>query len=527
MKVDQQFSEKPYSQPYSSIGQEWLVNFYLERSTSPSAKVPYYYVGIQGLTRLAADNNLGAVRGMIACSNGRVFGVWGSGFYELTYDSANVAITRTKLGTLKTSSGIVRMAENGTYICLVDGQGEGTYGYGYTLRFSSNVFARITDQYFPGVADGDLTKGPSFVVCIDTYFLVNSQGTHKYYWSAPGYVAYAFDATKPSVTTYWWGTDYGEKIGDTDNIIAMAATVQNLWVFGLNSIEVHRDTGETRGQLFSRIDGALVGFGCLAKDSVARYGNEVFWLGRDRSGTVGIYACGSDFVPRRISTRGIETRIQQYSELSNAIGWTYAIDGHAYYQIVFPNGSSIDGGDEVGASWCYDITTDTWTRRNRWEESEGKEYRHQMHFSCFGFDKLLCGDYRNSAIYFLDSTKYYNDRPTGTTPEWIQGVFTSPSNYYQNKRVVFRKIQINQQGGNAPRTGQGSAPNMWIAWSDDSGLTWSQEEYSETGATGDYIKRTMWFLLGSSRNRVFRWRMTDPFRRVIASVTYDLEALQD
>lgn len=528
MKVEQQFSQKPYSQPYSSIGQEWLVNFYLEFSVSPTAKVPYYYVGIPGLHRIIEASGLGAIRGGIYTSNGRCFVVWGSGFYEVTKNNTTGAFSRTLRGKLKTSTGIVRMAENTTHLCLVDGQGEGTQGRGYIFQFDSAAdLQQITDQYFPGISDNDLTKGPSFVKAVDTYFIVNSQGTNKYFWSAPGYVPYAFDASNPSSLSLWWGTNYGEKIGDSDNIIAMEAVVQNIFLFGANSMECHRDTGETNGQLFERIDGALINFGCLAKDSVAKYGNDVYWLGRDRQGTIGIFKCGSDFMPQRVSTRGVETRIQGYSAIESAVGFTYFIDGHAYYQIVFPGGTSIDGGEATGASWCFDITTQTWTRRNRWEQSQGVEYRHQMQFTWAAFGLLFCGDYRNDALYYLDSSQFYNDKPTGSVPEYIQGVFTSPSNYYQNKRVVFRKTQLNQQGGFSPMLGQGSDPVVFASWSDDSGVSWSQEEPSSTGATGDYIKRTMWFLHGSSRNRVYRFRMTDPIKRIIIGVTYDLEVLQD
>lgn len=509
-RIDVRFSAVPYAQPYASVGLELLDNFYVERSQSPSNKVEYYYVGIQGLHILQTKSTANACRGLFTTSGNRTFGVWGAGLFEVL----NNGQTRAQIGTLLTSAGVVRFAENGYQMILVDGS------YGYILELVSGAFAQITDEYFPGIAENDPTKGPSHVACIDTYFLVNSRGTNKYFWSAPGYIPFAFNSSTPSIKNLWWGLDYGQKIGDADNIVAMIQVVSNLFVFGRDSMEVHYDSGDSRGQIFRRQENALANFGCLAPDSVCRYGNEVYWLGRDKSGTIGVFAIGQDFTPKRISLRGVETRIQLYDRLDDCWAYTYAIDGHGFAVFNFPSGTSTDGGDQNGATWVYDITSETWTRRTRWNSADGKAYRYAAQFSTQNFGKVIVGDGSSDAIYFLDSEQFYNHTPDGAQ-EWIQGVFTTPITYDNNRMITIDALQLNHQPGFAPRSGQGSDPVWLMASSKAMGIVFGYERSAPAGATGQYGQRTRWPKCGMGRMKVFRFRITDPIRRVVTGYTLD------
>lgn len=509
-RLDVRFSAVPYAQPYASVGLELLDNFYVERSQSPSNKVEYYYVGIQGLHLLQAKSSANPCRGIFTTSGNRTFGVWGNGIYEILTNGTSRAL----IGQLLTSAGIVRFAENGYQMIAVDGC------YGYILDLTSGAWAQITDEYFPGIDGNDPTKGPSHVACIDTYFLVNSRGTNKYFWSAPGYIPFAFSASTPAIKNLWWGLDYGQKIGDADNIVAMIQVVSNLFVFGRDSMEVHFDGGDSRGQIFRRQENALANFGCLAADSLCRYGNEVYWLGRDKSGTIGMFAVGQDFVPKRISLRGVETRIQMYSRLDDCWAYSYAIDGHAFVVFNFPSGTSTDGGDVNGATWVYDVTSETWTRRSRWNAADGKAYRYAAQFATNNFGKLIVGDGSTDALYWLDSELLYNHTPEGVR-EWIQGVFTTPITYDNNRMITIDAIQLNHQPGFSPRVGQGSAPVWLMAKSGAMGIVFGYERPASAGATGHYAQRTRWLKCGMGRQQVFRFRITDPIKRVVTGYTLD------
>lgn len=512
MKQDIPLSQTPYSAPYTSLGAEICDNWYLEAGTSPTGKARFYHVGAQGLHRLIEATNSNPCRGLYTTSGNRTFGVWGNGLYELTAQGA----AKAQIGTLLTSAGVVRFAENGFQMIVVDGS------YGYILELTSGAFAQITDEYFPGINPPDPTKGPSHVACIDTYFLVNSRGSNRYYWSAPYYTPYAFDSTKPTIKNLWWGLDYGQKIGDTDHIVALIANKNLLLVMGQNSAEYHYDTGDSYGQLFRRMDSALVGVGCSAPDSVCSYEDTVFFLGRSRAGTLGMFKVGLDFQPTRISTRGIETRIAQYSSISDCWAYTFFIDGHAYASWNFPSGTSVDGGDVNGATWLYDITNGTWTRRTRWDSTSGESYRWAAQFATYNWSRLIMGDGSTDAVYELDGEHYVNDHPTGSGVDYINRTMTGPIGYDNNKRLIYDSLQLQFQQGMGLRTGQGSEPYAMMAMSRDAGFTFGYERLASIGKTGEYAYRTIWRKCGMGRNMVPRFRITEPIRCIVHGLTAEI-----
>ena len=514
-RSDLPLSQNPYAAAYMSLGSEIVDNFYLEQSQSETAKAPFYMVGVQGLQLERALSLFNSCRGLFTTSSNRTFGAWGGKLFELT----NQGTARIQIGILRTTAGPVRFAENGYQLIAVDGR------CGYILDLTSNAFGQILDQYFPGIDDP--TKGPSHVACVDTYFLVNSTGTNRYYWSAPYYTPYAFDAKRPDVKNLWWGLQYGQKVGDTDQIVGMISNVNLLWVFGQNSMEVHQDTGNSRGQLFQRMDTAFVGFGCLSGDSLCKYGNETFWLGNDRSGTIGMFKVGTDFQPVRISTRGIETRIQRYSQIDDCWAYTYAMDGHAYVVWNFPHGTSVDEGPVNGATWIYDITTGTWTRRTRWEWESATSFRWVGQWATYNkaWGKILLGDGSSDAVYQLSSTKYENDRPNGQGTDMINRIVTSPIEYNHGRNMIYRSVQLNMQQGTGLRNGNGSDPKVMMCASDDGGFTYGYERFAQIGQTGHYKSRTRWLMCGMGRNRVWRFRCTEPVKVVVVGMTVEAEVL--
>lgn len=515
-KLEIPLSQEPYASPYSSLGKEIVDNFYLEASASPTAAAKFYLVGAQGLRRMIERTTDNPCRGMITVSSGRTFGVWGNGLFEILTNGTS----RAQIGTLLTSAGIVRFAENGYQMIAVDGS------YGYILDLTSGAWAQITDQYFPGIDGNDPTKGPSHVVCIDTYFLVNSRNTNRYYWSAPYYIPYAFDAQAPSIKYLWWGLDYGEKVGDTDLIQGMVPFASNrMAVFGINSTEFHVNTGNTRGQLFQRMESAVIGTGAMSPDAIVYHDSAVYWLGRDRSGVVGMFACGTDYQPKRISLRGIETRIQQYATLADAWAFVYSMDGHTFIVWNFPSGTSVDGGDPNGATWIYDLTTTTWTRRTRWDSASGESFRWRGWHATQNFGKLLLGCDSTDALFELSSTHFVNDHPTGAGVDYINRALTAPILYNEGKNVVVRTVQLRMQQGTALRSGQGSTPQAMMAMSKDAGQTFGYERFAPMGQTGEYAQRTRWLKCGISRNPVIRFRITEPIQVVVVGCVVDVESL--
>lgn len=523
-RLDVPFAVAPYSSPLVSLGAEVVNNFYVEVATTSTAKSKYYYVGIPGLhlfkgqsADLFAKSNV--CRGLYTTSAFKSYGVFGKYVVQILANSSYLLI-----GTLSTSSGICRFTDNSETVLIVDGQ------YGYTINTSDNTFAQIIDENFPGAQDG--INGPSFCACIDTYFIVNSAGTNKYYWSAPGYVPYAFDSTKPGVENLWNALDYGEKLGDSDNIIGLAQTVNLLWVFGPQSIEVHmnQQTGDdASGQIFGRMSNAFVNFGCNAPNSICKYSNELYFLGSDKSGAIGVFSIDQSFQSKRISTRGVESRIQEYSTIADCYSYVFSHNGHNFVCFQFPSGTPTDDQPDVtGASWIYDITNGTWTRRTSFNIDTGLSEMWRASFATYNYGKILLGDRYTNCMYWLDSAKYENDMPDGTT-SLIERVVTSPIGYSTGKNIVYRTVQLQMQPGqgltNNNANGIGLNPVVAYSYSNDSGFSWSSERLQSFGAIGQYAYRCRWVKCGMGRNRVHKFRITDPVFVSIIALTTDIEVL--
>lgn len=515
-KLDLPLSQDPYSMPFTSLGAEIFDNYYLEFAQSATSKAKYYQVGRQGLHLLFTGTAGDPCRGLFTTSSNRTFAANGLKVYEYTNQGQN----RHLVGSLDAGAGTgpVYFRENGYQLFMVSG------GYGWILDLTSGAFSRVTDEFFPGADDP--SAGPTHALMVDRYFLANSQGTDRYYWSAPYYQPYAFDPLQPAIKNLWWGTYFGEKAGNADNIVAMIEMATNLvCVMGLKSTEFHRDTGNTSGQLFERIDVAALSIGCAAKHSLVKSGNAVYWLGRDEVGKLGVFTISTDFQPVRISKRGVETRIQTYDRVDDCVAYPFSIDGHDFIVWSFPSGSSVDNGPVTGCTWVYDMTTTKWYKYTRWDAATGSSHRWPAQFATYNWGMLLMGDATKDGLFWLDNEQFHDDRSDGSGTDDHYRQFTTPNNYYNGRMTRFLAEQLNLQQGTALRNGQGSAPVFALADSDDGGFTFGYESFESMGVTGEYAYRTRWTRRGMARNRVRRYRCTERIRVVVIGETIEFELM--
>ena len=152
------------------------------------------------------------------------------------------------------------------------------------------------------------------------------------------------------------------------------------WVFGQNSVEVWYNAANPSFP-FSRIQGAFNEIGCAAPYSVAKLDNTVFWLSKDARGYGMVYRA-SGYTGQRVSTHAVEWQIQQYSDISDAIGYTYQQDGHSFYVLIFPNANT---------TWVYDASTQAWHERAGWYN--GAWTRHRSNCQVVFNNEVIVGDY--------------------------------------------------------------------------------------------------------------------------------------
>lgn len=418
--------------------------------------------------RLIETIGSGPIRGL------HKFGGYGyvvSGFSLYKIDTN---FSATLLGSVN-GSGPVSMADNGTQLfiaCNPDG---------FIYNATTGVFAQITDVDYPGA----VTVG-----YLDGYFVFNEPNSQRA-WVTSLLDGLAIDPL-----------DYASAEASPDQLVCIKIEHREVWMFGTDSIEVWYDAGEADFPL-ARIQGAYLEVGCDAAHSVAKLDNSLFWLGGDARGRCVVYRA-EGYNPVRKSTSAVEYAIQNYSTISDVIGFTYQQEGHAFYMLSFPT---------EGKTWAYDVSTDLWHERAGF--SGGEFVRHRAN-CIFNFaNMVIVGDYENGKLYEYDLDTYSDN---GEIQRWLRAWRALPPGSNNLNRTTHHALQVQIESGAGLVTGQGSDPQAQLRWSDDGGHTWSNYHAKSMGRIGEYGKRLIWRRLGTTgklRDRVYEISGTDPVKIAI------------
>ena len=466
-------------------------------------KEPAFLNRAPGLKFLATIGN-GPVRGLwvLKADPTRAFVVSGNQFFEI-----NSSYTATLRGTVG-GTGAVSMVDNGTQIFIA------TNPNGYIFNTSTNVFAQITDPDFPGAVT---------VAYLDGYFIFNPPNSQRFYLTA------LLDGTSVDPL------DFASAEGSSDGLVALIVDHRELWLFGTDSIEVWYDAGLSDFP-FVRIQGAFNELGCAAPYSVAKLDNGLFWLGSDARGK-GIVYRAEGYTGKRMSTHAVEWQIQQYGDISDAIGYTYQQDGHSFYVLIFPSANT---------TWVFDVATQAWHERAGF--ANGDFTRHRSNCQMAYNNEVIVGDYQNGNIYSFDLDVYADN---GQIQKWLRSWRALPTGQNNLKRTTQHSMQLDCEtgvglngidpadpldwffsttSGNeiitntgdflmfSPTTTEGVNPEVMLRWSDDGGHTYSNEHWKSLGRIGVFQRRVIWRRLGMTlklRDRVYELSGTDPVKIAI------------
>jgi len=444
-----------------------MVNLFPE-IVPEAGKEPAFLNRAPGL-KLEFTVGTGPVRGLWVLA-GNLYVVSGSQLYKVT---SNYVVTL--IGTVSGNSGPVSMSDNGTQLFIA------CNGPSFIYNSLTNVFQQITDPDFPGA----VTVG-----YLDGYFVFNEPNSQKIW-----------------VTALLEGTlvdplDFASAEGSPDGVVGIIVDHGQLWVYGTNSIEVWYNSGNADFP-FSRIQGAFNELCCAAAYSIAKMDNGLFWLGKDARGQGMVYRANG-YSGQRISTHAVEWHIQQYGNLSDAIGYTYQQDGHSFYVLIFPSADT---------TWVYDVATQAWHERAGF--ANGDFTRHRSNCQAFFGSNVLVGDYQNGNVYSFDLDDFSDN---GSIQKWLRSWRALPTGQNNLKRTAHHSLQLDCETGVGLNLGQGSDPEVMLRWSDDGGHTWSNEHWVSIGKIGEYYRRAIWRRLGMTlklRDRVYEVSGTDPVKIAI------------
>jgi hypothetical protein len=409
--------------------------------------------GLDYVFSLDGTNN---TRALYTTSTNRLFAVRGSNLYEIL----NVPTLR---GTLSSSFGAVSFADNGIKMTIADGVVFKSYD------LDTNTLTDITDVDAP-------TNTPQ-TANIDGYYFgfnPNNPELGTYSWS---------DVDDPLI---WSEARYNVAQKVPDRLVGMIANAGELWLFGSKSYEVHGNTGifENEWQLIGGSDGEI---GCASMQSICKNSNSVYWLGADKEGHAQVYR-SVGYQAQKISTFKQDSLISQISDISDAIGIIYQVNGHVFYKLTFQTGD---------LTLVYDITTGIWHEETWWNDITMLQERSRDCCHAFFNGKNYIGDGRNGNVYTLSVDKYedYNN------PIVCEVVF--PHHDDMKQPLFYHSLEIDAEMGVGDYV---NTPYIQICSSVDGGNTFGNWRNFSLGLAGDYMKRVKVNRLGRSLQRVFKLR---------------------
>ena len=396
--------------------------------------------------------------------------------------SVTTAGSATLLGPIS-GSGPVSMSDNGTQLfvaCNPDG---------FIYNNITGIFQQITDVNFPGA----VTVG-----YLDGYFTFNEPNTQKIW------VSTLLDGTSvPDPLSF------ASAEGSPDLLLAVIVDHLEAWLFGSNSVEVWYDAGNPDFP-FQRIQGSFLETGCLAAYSVAKLDNSLFWLGSDARGN-GIVYRANGYTGVRVSTHAVEYAIENYTVLSDAIGYSYQQAGHSFYVLIFPTENK---------TWVFDAATGAWHERAGF--SNGTFVRHRSNCQMNFNNNVIVGDFENGNLYTYDLGNYADG---DYVQKFVRSWRALPTGQNNLKRSSQHSLQLDIESGVGLNTGQGSDPLISLRWSDDGGHTWSNYHDRSLGKIGATGQRVYWRRLGMTeklRDRVYEVSGTDPVAISIMGAELDV-----
>ncbi len=414
-----------------------------------------------GITTWVDEGSGNPVRGLKMMA-GTLYAVIGPTLY-----SVSTAGTLTQLGTgITGGTEFVRIDGNGACLCVLRPGTSSAWTYS-----SGGGFQTLTLQ----AAASDLGF-------IDTYLV---------FLQANGLGFYNDDGKAVSGTgqiTFTSGAQFLRSFG-TDLFVGMGIAHRAVMLIGTETGETYIDAGNAVGSPFSAAPDGLIQLGCGAGHSVALQDQALHWLANDLT-----VRRGGGQVPTRVSNHGIESVINAANianQMSGVYALAYSYLGHLFYAITIP---------QAQRTLVLDVTTGEW---------------HELSSVATGYWRPLCasqgyagmqlvGDSQSSKIGYLD--------PTASTEFGDAQImqWTHQAVYMENKLVSHRRLEILLgEGGQAPYSSTSTPPQITLKYSDDGGRTWKTAQQRDLGLTGDNKHRTFWTGLGSARQRVYQFTLSD------------------
>lgn len=367
-------------------------------------------------------------------------------------------------GLLDTSSGFVSMKETRDQLVIVDGSN------GYYVDLNSGVFGKITDPDW---------RGSDWAEEMDGYAIFVAPDSDQYYIS---------DLDNAGSLN---ALDFSSADAAPDKLVTHRVLRGELLLFGRRSIEIHVNTGGADFP-FSRYGASYIDVGCVGYRAAINAADTIYWVG-EKGGTPTVFEMnGHQPVP--VSTMAVEQALEACQDRANIRLWTYKSAGHEFIGFVIPGAKS---------TWVYDAVTRKWHERCVLVDGEYQAWPAEEYFY-FNGKNYLTYDNAIFEVTEVNAQSMIGHLPRERT--WPHMV--SPS----FEPITYRGLELHMTSGvlkpSAAFDPEREA-RVSLEISNDGGYTWGSPLVKNLGATGKWMERIRWLMLGSARDRVFRVRVTD------------------
>lgn len=453
------------------LGAQSCVNLYLESNETENGEEGALYgrPGLLALCQLADETE---VRGMRVMS-GNLFAVCGPSVYRI---DAN--FNATLIGTLPNTSGLVSMTDNGTQL-LISHQG----GWHY-----ATLTGKLT-----AVTDPDQPRG-ALLTEQDGYVIFTAGGA-------------LFGLSGIDDVTSVDPLDVASVEGAPDNIVNVISDHLQVWIPCQYITEIWEDTGNNLFP-YERIAGGLLEVGCAAARSLIQLDDSLAWLAQNRTGSASVIRTNA-YRPSRISTFPIEHAFESYARFDDAIGFSFQIEGHAFYMLILPTADD---------TFVYDCATKLWYQWP-WMDSLGRLHRHRANCYAFFNGQHIVGDWENGKLYAMDLDTYTDDGGV------IYHERAWPIPDAERHKVRTDRVELLLEAGVGRISGMDSDPQVWLQVSYDGGKTFGYKRYQPIGVVGKRTRRPVWRRLGMGRQTVLRVATTSTNKVAWIGANIDAEVV--
>lgn len=460
---------------YSFAGAPRLINAYAEQQ-GDDAKAPWAVLACPGAVSCCTVTDTPG-RGLIFLDDlDCAYAVHSSGVYKITLSSLSpFTLSKVRIGTIPGTDQVVMHRNQAD-----------------PVQISIDCAA---GQFY---IEADIVK------TVDADQFTTAPVTSDY---AGGYTVYGeesgrFDFSTINACETVDPLDFATAEQYADKLVRIKSDGSDVFMFSRTSIEPWRVTSDT-DLPFQLIGGSVSKKGIVSKHGVVACDNTLMFPTADN-----LFCRLNGYSPQRISTHGIERKLEGDADRESVTSLSYSFQGHSF------------------AAWTsteytvsYDSATNLWHDRESYALSN---WRFRNVVKAWG--KEVAQDALSGKLFYFDDDTFEED---GGPMIW--GMDTPIIHAVGGNGGIVDSLHIDVAvgGGALLSTDDGYDPKLMLDWSVDGGKTFKGSRELSLGKRGHYNTKVRTRRLGRFEDKgiMFRIRISDPVVRGIVAITPSIRPL--